>query len=113
MSDRPPVLQPRRRFPWPRYLFGFALIAVLAVLPFVISIASSEYAAGQGCHVDEGSIHPCVIAGQDYGDLFYTLGMLGWLGLASVPLGLLVGGILLVVMLVHAAVWSRRRRALP
>ena len=44
-------------------------------------------ANAHGCKVDEGSVHPCIINGKDYGQLLYTLGVLGWLMLALSPLG--------------------------
>ncbi|GAB6841015.1 hypothetical protein HNR00_004505 [Methylorubrum rhodinum] len=47
-----------------------------------------------GCHVDEGSRHPCVICGLDLGGLLYTLTMMGWLMIPMLPfmvLTLLVG----------------------
>ena len=32
-------------------------------------------------------VHPCIIAGHDYGQLLYTLGVLGWLMLLTLPAG--------------------------
>jgi hypothetical protein len=40
--------------------------------------------------VDEGSVHPCVINGKDYGQLLYTLGVMGWLMLVTLPAGAFV-----------------------
>ena len=31
-----------------------------------------------GCKVDEGSVHPCIINGHDYGELLCSLGVMGW-----------------------------------
>ena len=45
-------------------------------------------ANSHGCKVDEGSVHPCIINGKDYGQLLYTLGVLGWLMLVTIPGGL-------------------------
>ncbi|KQT59679.1 hypothetical protein ASG52_20035 [Methylobacterium sp. Leaf456] len=42
-----------------------------------------------GCHVDEGSRHPCVICGLDLGGLLYTLTMMGWLMIPMLPFMLL------------------------
>ena len=32
-----------------------------------------------GCKVDEGSAHPCIINGHDYGEFLYSLGVMDWL----------------------------------
>ena len=38
-----------------------------------------------GCKVDEGSVHPCIINGHDYGELLYSLGVMGWFMLVTIP----------------------------
>ena len=38
-----------------------------------------------GCKVDEGSAHPCIINGHDYGELLYSLGVMGWFMLVTIP----------------------------
>ncbi|TFZ57492.1 hypothetical protein E4V01_14400 [Methylorubrum sp. Q1] len=44
-----------------------------------------------GCRVDEGSAHPCLVAGIDIGGLLYTLLMMGWLVILALPFMLLTG----------------------
>jgi hypothetical protein len=103
--------QPRRRFPrWP-YVIILLVIIVAAVAPVVVAVVSGNIAAAHGCAVDEGSVHPCLIGGHDYGDLFYTLGVSGWLMLATIPLGFLAVLILGVVLLIHLNIHRRRSRA--
>jgi hypothetical protein len=58
--------------------------------------------------VDEGSVHPCVIGGKDYGQLLYTLGVMGWLMLITLPLGTLAFVAWLIVLLLHRANWRKR-----
>jgi hypothetical protein len=41
-----------------------------------------------GCKVDEGSVPPCIINGHDYGELLYSLGVMGWFMLVTIPGGL-------------------------
>ena len=64
-------------------------------------------ANSHGCKVDEGSVHPCVINGKDYGQLLYTLGVLGWLMLVTIPGGLFAFVIWLILIL-HRASWQKR-----
>lgn len=61
-----------------------------------------------GCKLDEGSAHPCLIARQDRGQLLYTLGVLGWLMLVTLPAGALALAIWFVVLLLHRASWRKR-----
>jgi hypothetical protein len=65
------------------------LLAILTVaLAPVGSVAVCGLIANtHGCKVDEGSVHPCIIGGHDYGQLLYTLGVLGWLMLVTLPGG--------------------------
>jgi hypothetical protein len=58
--------------------------------------------------VDEGSVHPCVIKGKDYGQLLYTLGMMGWLMLVTLPAGAFAFVLWLIVLLVHRSSWRKR-----
>ncbi len=61
-----------------------------------------------GCKVDEGSVHPCMINGQDYGHLVYTLGVLGWLMLVTLPGALFAFVIWLIILMLHRE--ARRKR---
>ena len=61
-----------------------------------------------GCKVDEGSMHPCIINGQDYGQLLYTLGVLGWLMLVTLPAGLFAFVVWLIILILHRQSWRKR-----
>ncbi len=45
--------------------------------------------------------HPCIINGKDYGQLLYTLGVMGWLMLATLPGGAFAFMIWLIVLVLH------------
>lgn len=98
----------RKRFPWIIYGIVFALIAIVALAPIGSVVACGWIADAHGCKVDEGSVHPCIINGQDYGHTLYTLGVLGWFMLLTLPGGALATVIWLLVLVVH---WSRWRKA--
>jgi len=102
---------PRRRFPWWVYWLALAFIVVFALLP-VASVATAGWIAeASGCMLDEGSIHPCIINGVDWGPDLYTFGVLGWLMLATLPLG---GGAFLVwllVLVIHRIAFGRSQRS--
>jgi hypothetical protein len=103
----PPVLR-RKRFPWIFYWIVLFLIALFAFAPAGSVIACAWIANTHGCKVDEGSLHPCIIGGHDYGQLLYTLGVLGWLMLVTIPGGLFAFVIWLIVLILHRASWRRR-----
>ena len=87
------------------------LILLLAFSPFIGAMAAGTIANVYGCQLDEGSIHPCMVNGRDIGQTLYTFGVLGWLGLATIPIGLVVLGIYLVIVILFYLVrWYRRNR---
>ena len=51
---------------------------------------------------------PCLINGHDYGHLLYTLGVMGWLMLLTLPAGLFAFVIWLIVLILHQASWRKR-----
>jgi hypothetical protein len=99
----PPPLSVRKRFPWILYW-----IVLVALAPVGSVVACGLIANAYGCRVDEGSVHPCMINGKDYGQLLYTLGVMGWLMLVTLPAGALAFGLWLVVLIIHRTNWRRR-----
>jgi hypothetical protein len=97
-----------RRFPWLVYWLVLLLILILAVLPLVSALAAGAVASANGCALDEGSIHPCLIGGVDRGELLYQLGVLGWLMLATIPLGAVGAVVWAIVLAIHRARFNRR-----
>ena len=102
-----------KRFPWIVYLLIAFLILVLAASPIISVTIAGVVANSHGCRLDEGSVHPCVIGGHDYGETLYTLGVLGWLMLVTLPAGALAFVVWLIVLLVHFANWRRKRGSVP
>jgi hypothetical protein len=83
----PPPLPVRKRFPWIFYWIVLVLIVLVSLARVGSVVACGIIANANGCTVDEGSVHPCIIGGKDYGQLLYTLGVLGWLILVTLPGG--------------------------
>ena len=73
----------------------------------VLVAVAGMIASANGCQLDEGSAHPCIVNGQDMGEQLYGMGVMGWFMLVTFPTGLLAlaiyGAILLVVWLVRRA----------
>jgi hypothetical protein len=104
----PPPLPVRKRFPWILYWTVLALIILVALAPMGSVVACGLIADANGCKVDEGSVHPCIINGQDYGHLLYTLGVLGWLMLVTLPAGVFAFVIWLIILILHRESWRKR-----
>ena len=64
-----------------------------------------------GCKVDEGSVHPCIINGHDYGELLYSLGVMGWFMLVTIPGGLVAFVSWLIFLILHRVAWRKRMSA--
>ena len=100
----------RSRFPWRSYLLVLIAIVVVALLPLGSVLLSYAIADGNGCELNEGSVHSCMIGGTDWGEGLYFMAMMGWLMLLSLPLG---GGALLVWVIMLTIHWLAWRRQLP
>jgi hypothetical protein len=65
-----------------------ALLTVVAWAPGVSVVVASLVARWAGCELDEATVHPCRIGPVDAGGLLNSLGVAGWLFLATWPLAL-------------------------
>jgi hypothetical protein len=85
MSD--PSLNSKR--PSLARLYGVSLLGILIFGLFpVFSLGIAVLIAnGAGCTLDEGNIHACLVLGIDLGGTLYAMAVLGWLMIATIPLG--------------------------
>ncbi len=107
----PLPLHVQKRFPWILYWIVLFLIVLVAFAPVGSVVACGLIASAHSCRVDEGSVHPCLINGKDYGQLLYTLGVMGWLMLVTLPAGVFAFVLWLIVLIFHRANWRRRAAA--
>jgi hypothetical protein len=96
------------RFPWRRYAGLAATITLLTLAPVLSAFAAYAIANLNDCTLHEGYVNPCVIAGVDLGDALYTMGVLGWLGLMTLPVGVPALLVLVVVCTVHFVLHKRK-----
>jgi hypothetical protein len=104
-SFRPAVGE---RFPWTPYWLSLVLIILVALAPVGSIVACGIIANAHGCRVDEGSVHPCIINGKDYGQLLYTLGVMGWFILVTLPGGFFAFLVWAIVLALHRSAWRKR-----
>ena len=89
-----------------RMIRALAMILLLGALPLVSLLLAVLFASAFGCQLDEGSVHPCVVLGLDFGDLLYPMAVGGWFVMFTIPLA----GLALLVWLVVLAVLLFKRR---
>jgi hypothetical protein len=102
-----------RRFPWAIYWIALFLILAVMLAPLASVVVAGSIANAHGCRVDEGSVHPCVINGKDYGHTLYTLGVMGWLMLVTLPAGVVASLAWLIILLLHRSRWRIRHLGAP
>jgi predicted permease len=71
----------------------FAVIVLVAAAPMISVLISGVIAAALGCPLDEGSPHPCPFMGVDLSEILYSMDVVGWLGLVTLPLGAVAQGV--------------------
>jgi TRAP-type C4-dicarboxylate transport system permease small subunit len=89
-----------KKFGWVVHVVILAVIAFICLGPWILVATAAEVASANGCQLDEGSVHPCVINGKDYGDTLYGMGLMGWIGIATLPLALILLGVYLLLVIV-------------
>ena len=99
---------PSKTFPMGFVLASFRADRFVCVCADRISDLCGAIANAYGCKLDEGSVHPCVIKGQDYGELLYSLGVMGWFMLVTIPGGLVAFASWLIFLILHRVAWRRR-----
>ena len=89
-----------------RCLIALAILACLS--PLISTALAGWIASSHGCTLHEGFANPCVINGTDYGETLYTMGVMGWLMLATLPIA---AGFLLLWIVAEVVAFIRRKRA--
>jgi hypothetical protein len=87
-------------------------ILLLGASPFIATMIAGTIADANGCVLHEGFVNPCIINGEDRGDDLYTIGMLGFFAIGTIPLAVMVAvGYILIIVIIAIIQSARRRRA--
>ena len=65
----------------------YGVIVSWTAFPLVCALIATLVAAICGCTLNETAAAPCVVFGVDLGKTLYTLGVMGWLGVVTLPTG--------------------------
>ncbi|MDX2257293.1 MAG: hypothetical protein NW205_00095 [Hyphomicrobiaceae bacterium] len=88
---------------------GVIVAVLLALAPLICVVIAGTIADAHGCRLHEGFVNPCMISGEDWGKALYTMAVMGWFAIATLPLGAMA----IVVWLVVEIVVAVRRRGRP
>ena len=93
---------------WRRILYAALVLGTLICFaPVGAVIWSSWFANRHGCTLHEGYVNPCVVNGTDYGETLYSAFVSGWFMLLTLPVGLILLGVLIALALLD---WLNRRK---
>ena len=95
---------------WILGILGLVVIVVFTTAPLISAGIAGSIATANDCRLDEGSIHTCVVNGRDLGPTLYSMGVLGWFMLATIPIGLVVLVVYLSGMVIVGVLLSRRQK---
>ena len=85
------------------FFYIFLAAVVIGLIPIFAVLAATLIAGIAGCDVNEGSANTCILLGADIGGTLYTMFVMGWLGLISLPIaalgavGLLILGLISLI----------------
>jgi len=91
-------------------LLGVAGWAFFAVFPLLVTATAAVIAWLNGCELNEGNPHPCVVCGTDIGETLYAMGMMAWFCLITLPVGGVMAAACAVACLTDVVVWVFRRK---
>lgn len=100
------------RFPWLRYCLVLLVILLIALFPVISVIISRSIASMNGCNLNEGRVNVCMVGGSDMGDMLYSMFVMGWFGLLTLPLGFGAVIVWIVIVTTHRIAWGRRQKGI-
>lgn len=69
--------------------FGFVLIGILSISPLLVALFSGLIGQCLGCNINEAGTDDCIRFGIPFGLILNPLGVMGWLMLITIPLGIM------------------------
>ncbi len=90
-------------------IWALLLILLFGAAPLLSALSAGALAHAFDCRLDEGSVHSCMAFGLDLGDMLYTMFVLGWFGMMTLPLAAAALVVWAAVALVLLVIYRRRR----
>jgi hypothetical protein len=87
----------------------YGILVSWTVFPIVCVLIVMAVSAICGCTMNEGSPTPCVVFGVDIGKPLYTLGVMGWLGIVTLPSGGIALALYTAFVMAESSIARRKR----
>jgi hypothetical protein len=91
-----------------RNLLILVPILLWMIWPVIVVAVAGSIAAANGCELNETVINSCIVDGREMGDTLYSMGVMGWFMLVTIPTGLLALLVFLLLLLIEWIVGKRR-----
>ena len=91
------------------FIVTLILILVFALWPPALSLGAAWIAQLSGCETDFNRAIPCTINGEEWGQTVYELQNWAYLSLFTIPVGEVLLGIWLIILLIYLAIRVIRR----
>jgi hypothetical protein len=85
-------------------------ILLWTIWPVILVAIAGAIASANGCELNETVINSCIVNGREMGDTLYSMGVMGWFMLVTIPTGLLALLIFLLLLLIEWIVGRRKVR---
>ncbi len=85
-------------------------ILLWTIWPVILAAIAGAIASANGCELNETVINSCVVDGREMGETLYSMGVMGWFMLVTVPTGLLALLVFLLLLLIEWIVGRRKAR---
>ena len=89
----------------------YGVIVSWTVFPIVCALIATVVSALCGCTVNEAASTPCVVFGVDIGNALHTLGVMGWLGVVTLPTGGAAFALYTILILAQRRISQRRKQS--
>lgn len=83
-------------------------ILLWTIWPVLLVATAGAIASANGCELNEAVINSCIVNGSEMGQTLYSMGVMGWFMLVTIPTGLLALLIFLLLLLVEWIVGRRK-----
>jgi hypothetical protein len=85
-------------------------ILLWTIWPVILVAIAGAIASANGCQLNETVINSCIVDGREMGNTLYSLGVMGWFMLVTIPTGLLALLIFLLLLWIEWIVGRTRAK---
>jgi hypothetical protein len=79
--------------------------------PVILVAIAGAIASANGCELNETVINSCIVNGREMGNTLYSMGVMGWFMLVTIPTGLLALLLFLLFLLIEWIVGRTRTKS--